>query len=86
LRRALDREEFVLHYQPKVNLESGEITGIEALVRWCQPDGELVQPAEFIPVAEDCGLILAIGRWVMREACTQAGPGRKPGSRPCPSP
>jgi diguanylate cyclase (GGDEF)-like protein/PAS domain S-box-containing protein len=71
LRRALEREEFLLHYQPKVNLDSGEITGIEALIRWRQPDGEVVLPSQFIPVAEDCGLILPIGRWVLREACAQ---------------
>jgi len=72
LRGALLREEFLLHYQPKVNLESGDITGIEALIRWCQPEGGLVLPAQFIPVAEDSGLILQIGHWVMREACRQA--------------
>jgi diguanylate cyclase (GGDEF)-like protein/PAS domain S-box-containing protein len=72
LRLAIQRNQFVLHYQPKVNLESGEITGIEALIRWRQPDESLLLPSEFIPVAEDSGLILPIGRWVMREACTQA--------------
>jgi len=72
LRRALDREEFVLHYQPKVSLDTGDITGVEALVRWQQPEKGLVTPSQFVPVAEDCGLILPIGRWVMREACRQA--------------
>jgi diguanylate cyclase (GGDEF)-like protein/PAS domain S-box-containing protein len=71
LRRALDREEFLLHYQPKVNLETGEITGVEALIRWQQPERGLVPPAQFIPIAEDCGLIIQIGRWVLREACRQ---------------
>jgi len=71
LRRALDREEFLLHYQPKVNLETGEITGVEALIRWQQPERGLVPPAQFVPIAEDCGLIIQIGRWVMREACRQ---------------
>ena len=72
LRRALERGEFALHYQPKIDLRSGEITGAEALVRWTHPTRGPVSPAEFIPVAEDCGLILPIGRWVLREACKQA--------------
>jgi EAL domain-containing protein (putative c-di-GMP-specific phosphodiesterase class I) len=61
-----------LHYQPKVNLDTGEITGVEALIRWQQPDRGLVLPAQFVPIAEDCGLIVQIGRWVLREACSQA--------------
>jgi diguanylate cyclase (GGDEF)-like protein/PAS domain S-box-containing protein len=72
LRHALERGEFLLHYQPKVNLETLEITGVEALIRWQQPDRGLVPPSQFVPVAEDCGLILSIGRWVLREACRQA--------------
>ena len=72
LRRALKNHEFLLHYQPKVNLDSGDITGVEALIRWQQPDGTLVPPSEFVHIAEDCGLIVPIGRWVMREACKQA--------------
>jgi diguanylate cyclase (GGDEF)-like protein/PAS domain S-box-containing protein len=72
LRRALKENEFLLHYQPKVNLETGEITGVEALIRWDQPGRGLLAPAQFVPIAEDCGLIVPIGRWVMREACTQA--------------
>jgi diguanylate cyclase (GGDEF)-like protein/PAS domain S-box-containing protein len=72
LRRALERKEFSLRYQPKVKLATGEITGAEALVRWSHPTRGPVSPANFIPVAEDCGLILPIGQWVLREACKQA--------------
>jgi diguanylate cyclase (GGDEF)-like protein/PAS domain S-box-containing protein len=72
MRHAVDREEFLLHYQPKVNLDTGEITGVEALIRWQQPDRGLVPPSQFVPIAEDCGLIIQIGRWVLREACRQA--------------
>jgi diguanylate cyclase (GGDEF)-like protein/PAS domain S-box-containing protein len=72
LRRALERHEFSLHYQPKVNLSTGEITGAEALIRWTHPVRGLVSPSQFIPVAEDCGMILPIGIWVLHEACRQA--------------
>jgi diguanylate cyclase (GGDEF)-like protein/PAS domain S-box-containing protein len=72
LRRALERKEFTLHYQPKINLKTGAITGAEALLRWTHPVRGPVSPAQFIPVAEDCGLILPIGNWVLREACKQA--------------
>lgn len=71
LRRALDRGEFVLHYQPMVNLATGLITGAEALVRLQSADRGLVGPTEFVRVAEDCGLIQPIGQWVLREACRQ---------------
>ena len=72
IRRGLDRKEFLLHYQPMVSLSTREITGIEALIRWESPDRGLVQPSEFIPVAEDCGLIVQIGRWALHAACSQA--------------
>jgi diguanylate cyclase (GGDEF)-like protein/PAS domain S-box-containing protein len=72
LRRALDRQEFVLHYQPMMNLETGRMTGAEALIRWMHPDRGLLLPKQFVSIAEDSGLILPIGRWVLREACGQA--------------
>jgi predicted signal transduction protein with EAL and GGDEF domain len=71
LRRALDRREFMLHYQPKMDLETQSITGVEALIRWRQPGRGLVLPEKFIPIAERCGYIVPIGRWVLREACRQ---------------
>jgi EAL domain-containing protein (putative c-di-GMP-specific phosphodiesterase class I) len=72
LRFALEKQEFVLHYQPKINLESGKISGVEALLRWKHPEWGMVLPERFVAIAEDCGLIVPIGRWVLREACTQA--------------
>ena len=71
LHHALDQRELMLHYQPKVNLETGAITGAEALLRLQRSDHELVYPAQFVSIAEDCGLILPIGKWVLREACRQ---------------
>lgn len=71
LRYALEREELLLHYQPKLNLKTGAITSVEALVRWQHPQRGLLQPGQFLGVAEDSGLILGIGRWVLREACRQ---------------
>lgn len=72
LRRAIEGEEFVLHYQPKVNLRTGLMTGAEPLIRWVHPTRGLLLPAQFIPIAEDCGLIKPIGNWVLREASRQA--------------
>jgi diguanylate cyclase (GGDEF)-like protein/PAS domain S-box-containing protein len=72
LRYALERKEFTLHYQPKIDVETGVITGVEALLRWMHPTRGSVPPLSFIRVAEDTGLILPIGAWVLREACTQA--------------
>ena len=72
LRRALEHGEFILEYQPRVDLESGAVTGAEALVRWQHPVRGRLEPAQFIAIAEDCGLIIPIGRWVLREACAQA--------------
>jgi len=71
LREALEQHGLVLHYQPKMNLESGAITGAEALVRMEQSDNPLVYPTQFVGIAEDCGLILPIGKWVLTEACRQ---------------
>jgi len=82
LRLALQRKEFVLHYQPKLDLTSGKVVGVEALVRWNRPDYGLVYPSDFIPVAEDSGLIVPLSQWVLQEACQQARSWQAQGMRP----
>ena len=72
LRKALAAGEFELHYQPVLNLARNEITGVEALVRWRHPGGGMISPGEFIPLAEEIGLIVPLGEWAIRQACTTA--------------
>jgi diguanylate cyclase (GGDEF)-like protein/PAS domain S-box-containing protein len=79
LRQALENDEFVLHYQPKVNLQSGKLTGAEALIRWDDPHTGLVPPGRFIPILEETGLIYDVGRWALREAISDYMRWRKAG-------
>jgi len=79
LHRAIQARQFELHYQPKVETDSGEVYSAEALIRWRHPQRGLIAPAEFIPLAEECGLITEIGAWVLREACRQCAEWRRNG-------
>jgi diguanylate cyclase (GGDEF)-like protein len=82
LQHAVENDELRLYYQPKVDTESGRLVGMEALVRWVHPERGMISPIEFIPVAEDTGMIVAIGRWVLREACRQNAEWQQAGLRP----
>ena len=84
MRHALERGEFLLHYQPKASLSTGEITGFEALLRWKRGDHEIVAPADFVPLLEETGLIVPVGEWVIEEVCRELVAWRNAGARPVP--
>ena len=84
MRRALERHEFCLHFQPKINTFTGDLTGVEALIRWQHPERGMVLPGEFIPVAETTGLIVPLGDWVLHTACAQSVAWQKMGLPPVP--
>jgi diguanylate cyclase (GGDEF)-like protein len=82
IRRALDNEQFTLHFQPNIDSRSGEVVGSEAFIRWNSPERGLVYPGEFIPIAEESSMIASIGEWVLRKACAQASEWRTNGKAP----
>lgn len=82
LRKALEREEFILFYQPKLDIFTGKIVGVEALIRWQHPQKGMISPAQFIPLAEETGMIIPIGEWVLRKACLDAKAFREAGFPP----
>lgn len=82
IRKGLEREEFYLEYQPQIDLATGEVVGVEALVRWNHPERGRISPVDFIPIAEECGLIVPLGEWVLKEACYQNQIWQKQGYKP----
>lgn len=82
LRRALEREEFLLQYQPQIDVASGAMCGVEALVRWRRADGSMVSPVDFIPILEESGLIIPVGEWILKSACSQYSEWMRQGMTP----